>query len=517
MSKLTHRRVNSNFPSGPPTEDIEGQLDRLNQALQVVMKEIEVSSCSRNPSRLSAVNGDYFADEEIKSPSVHSEENFIPDGFEEKIEELLTNIDRNDMIIEDYRSEEMRRNDYMRNVDNQKIKIGCGHDINKIRKEVWLQVKMQKNELLEKEKKNFEDKLLMIDQLKEDYERKRVEVLIGAEKLKLKEELLIQKEKEIRMQRMAFDKHKMLWEQSNGIISEFSIPYATPPPVGHSRAASLNISSFMFHDKSNLGTSKIENKPKSQQVEVLTEHNSPSKSDQLKTLQTELKTLEDQFQHEGRNIGEEVSDIEMKIDSLKNRIATLRGEIAITESNKATRIINSMMVSIQRDAGREDKLKRIELIEQMNKKNNNNPIPKFGEKTLNTSFMPIKIKPLDTKNPENTETTRRFLGNDAPTPRGIGGVRNEKEEAAKSYSEYKKKVFLEKEKELIQREALLQQTWMKIPGAKELIENVNMTLGKLTSEKSILEKERGDFEKEKLEWIRNKEKFIMNSKKDDKK
>ncbi|OMJ80894.1 hypothetical protein SteCoe_18748 [Stentor coeruleus] len=519
MSKQVHRRISSNLPSANTSEDIEGQLDRLNQALQVVMKEIEANSCSRNPSRLSAVNADIYADDEVKSQSVHTEENFIPDGFEEKIEELLTTIDRNEMIIEDYRSEEMRRIENSANQEIHRPKTGCNHDINKIRKEIWLQVKLQKNELLEKEKKSFEDKLVLLDQLKDDYERKRVEITIVMQKLRKKEELLNQKEKDVRMQRMAFDKHKMIWEQKNGIESGQTVPYVTPPPIGHSRAASYNITTNIFSEMSNFGAkSKANNKIDSKLMEPIVEiqGNSPSKPDQLKHLQGELKSLEEQL-GEGRKAEGEVSDIEMKIDSLKNKIATLRGEIAINESNKATKIISSMMVSMQRDVGRDEKLKRIELLEQMNKKNSSIVNTRFGEITAFSTPSSSRIKPLEAKSSDNTETTRRFLGTDAPTPRGAASIRNEKEEAVKTYSDYKKKILIDKEKELSQRETLLQQTWMKIPGAKELIENVNLTLSKLTSEKSILEKERDDFEKERLDWIRNKEKFIMNSKKDDKK
>ncbi|OMJ87225.1 hypothetical protein SteCoe_11066 [Stentor coeruleus] len=520
MSKQVHQPISSNIPSANTSEDIEGQLDRLNQALQVVMKEIEANGCSRNASRLSAVNADIFADDEVKSQSVHSEENFIPDGFEEKIEELLTIIDCKEMIIEDYRSEEIRRIENSAHQETHRPRTGCTHDINKIRREIWLQVKLQKNELLEKEKKSFEDKLVLLDQLKEDYERKRVEIVIVIQKLKQKEDLLNQKEKDIRMQRMAFDKHKMLWEQKNSIESGPTIPYATPPPVGHLRAVSYNITTNIFSEGSNSRTKsnaldKFDGKIMQTVVEM--QANSPSKPDQLKHLKGELKSLEEQLEKQGRNPQGEISDIEMSIDSLKNKIATLRGEIAINESNKATKIINNMMVSMKRDIGRDDKLKRIELLEEMNKKNSSVVNTRFGEITSFSTPNPIRIKPLDVKTSDNPETTRRFLGVDAPNPRGAVAIRNEKEEASKSYADYKKKILIDKEKELSQRETLLQQTWMKIPGAKELIENVNLTLSKLTSEKSILEKERDDFEKEKLDWIRNKEKFIMNSKKDDKK
>ena len=216
MSDNSHRRTSSLIQmTSQDDEDIEGQLDRLNQALQVMMNDIETTNISRNPSRLSVINSELFADNEQNNLTFHSEENFLPEGFEEKIEELLVCIDRNFMVIEDYRSEDMRRDSYRQacsdiNQENINEKYSCGHDINRLSKEIWHQITLQKNEQNEKEKKKFEEKLENLDLLKEEYLKKRSELMSGFEKLKAKEELLEKKEKEIRAQRMAFDKHRLL-------------------------------------------------------------------------------------------------------------------------------------------------------------------------------------------------------------------------------------------------------------------------------------------------------------------
>lgn len=510
MSKQINRRINSGYLS--PSEGVEGQIDRLNHALQVVIKDIEASSCSRNPSHLSNFNTEIFTDEDAYCPSIYTEDLYIPDNLEEKIEELLIRIDRNEMINEDFRSEELRKIES----ESNKTEPLHNYDINKIRKEIWLQIKMQKDELLEKERKTFQDKILFLDQIKEDYERKRMEIVIGINKLRDKEDILNQREKDIRMQRMAFDKHKMLWEQKNGIPSEHfasdSVPHLT-----HARASSYSIISNMLNE-SNPPSSRqkfninVGNKPKILPVEVPEDKNVSTKPELLKSLQYELKVLESKKHQKIRIDDQETFDIEMRADSIKNKIATLRGEIAISESSKATRIINSMMVSIKNDAGRDEKYKKIEMLEHAHKKNSRIVSARLGEKTSAAGNPGVKVKSLEGKMNENTETTRRFLGTDITASRGIIGMRNEKEEVGKYNIEHKKKMLMDKEKELFHREALLQQTWMKIPGAKDLIENVNLTLSRLTNEKSILEKERDEFEKDKVEWIKEKEKIIANAK-----
>ena len=45
---------------------------------------------------------------------------------------------------------------------------------------------------------------------------------------------------------------------------------------------------------------------------------------------------------------------------------------------------------------------------------------------------------------------------------------------------------------------------MRVPGARELIENVNLTLSMISNEKSAFYNQRDDFDREKKEWLRSR-------------
>ena len=68
--------------------------------------------------------------------------------------------------------------------------------------------------------------------------------------------------------------------------------------------------------------------------------------------------------------------------------------------------------------------------------------------------------------------------------------------------------LIKREKELLKRELLLQETWMKIPGSKELIEVVNLTLAKLKEQKEELDNERESFEQEKINLFKLRDKVL---------
>ena len=109
IARQNHKRASSGFPVAPPEEDLEGQLDRLNQGLQLLMNEIEATSCSRNPSSLSMLDSQHLPEEDRQSDSSNSEDNLLPAALEARLEEFLLSNDRNQMIIEDFLSEEFRR------------------------------------------------------------------------------------------------------------------------------------------------------------------------------------------------------------------------------------------------------------------------------------------------------------------------------------------------------------------------------------------------------------------------
>lgn len=428
-----------NFPLAN-SDDLSNHIDRLNQALEGVMKEIEASSCSRNASRLSIVNSELITEDF----SEDSEENRAL--YDNTIERLLQTIDRQQMTIEDLFSEEKRRISFPEPKERT-----CGHDLNKIRKEVWLQVKMQKNEQNERERKKFEEKLEALDDLQADYIHKRKELVHGIETLKVKEKLLNEKEKivnekekEVRNQRLWMDKMKI--ELENGKTKE----------VSHSRRSSY---SYL---------------PEVDPIKTIEESKGSvcSKQDQIRNLQNEIKVLEDRKSRCG---GEEVYELEMKIESFKGKIAGLRSEIAISESCKATRIMSSMMNSIKNEVNRVERNARMELIEAANK---------------NLNFARPKqeiVKPSIEHRPEPKLKEVKVIEYGAPVPKG----------------------FIEPIKTKVSslKEFCSQAEVIKLPGAKELIENVSLTLNTLNNERLIFDKEKEEFNKEKIEWIKNKDRI----------
>ena len=333
-----HRRcVSSKSPEFEEPEEISDKIDRLNFALEQVMKEIEISSASRNASRMSTVNLELYQDSVFHTEE-ESEEPLFQSNYEETIEKLLQKIDRQQMIIEDLASEDKR-------IVVKDRQPACGPDINKVHKQIWLQVSKPKADLVDKERTKFETELKKLDELKDDYYNKRREILLGIEKLKIKEQLLDEKEKQLRMQRLTFEKQKLVWEQEHGIESKPALIELSSGKSNHCRSASFSYS--LVQD-----TIKGDSKSKHLPMEIKPEQFSPSKLDQLKIYQNELKAVEDLVRGSKEQRNEEN---EMKMENLRNRIAALRGEIAISESSKATRLINCMMVSLQREVKRDEK------------------------------------------------------------------------------------------------------------------------------------------------------------------
>ena len=72
-----------------PDENIEGQIDRLNLAVQHLMQGIELSAMTpRNPSQLSIVSHPEWIDEE----SEESLEFGMPQDLEYRLEEILLQL-----------------------------------------------------------------------------------------------------------------------------------------------------------------------------------------------------------------------------------------------------------------------------------------------------------------------------------------------------------------------------------------------------------------------------------------
>jgi hypothetical protein len=518
MSKHLHRRNNSSFPEAPATEDVGGQIDRLNSALHMMMQEIEHGvHSSRVSSRVSVLNSEVRLEDE--NFSFESDNPHLPPDFEERIEELLLTLDRNQMIIEDYRSNELKR-DYLKITDSYK---STHYDIFQIRSEIENKLKTQKQAIFEIDKNKYEEKLEELNFIKEDYLKKRKEIISGFEKLNIKEQLLEQKEKDLRASRMAFDRHRFLWDQShkdnelkasnhNPLPSNQTfIPSNLNPiasgqnPLRSSAPLGMNMKDYIKNATNVLSEKAI---------------NPDNQFNSIEEYQNQLKTLEQEFANVSHILDYDTSRLEIQIDKLKNKIAALRGEKVIFESNQSTKIVNNLMASIQKQVGKENlSTKRSQLLEIIKKQD-----PTLSSAKPDDTNSVFSVKTLEQKLPETSQTVKRFLFSDAPTPIGINTPkriltpkkiltpRSETNNHYKLYLENKKKALIEKEKELNQREILLQQTWMKLPGAKELIDNVNMTVNRINLEKRALESQREDLEKEKLEVFKAKQILIANIK-----
>ena len=85
-----------------PEENLEGQLDRLNFAVQHLMQGIELSSRTpRNPSSLSIFSHRDWPEEDKEEATEYG----VPEEFEAKLEEILLQLDRSQMTVEDFWSE----------------------------------------------------------------------------------------------------------------------------------------------------------------------------------------------------------------------------------------------------------------------------------------------------------------------------------------------------------------------------------------------------------------------------
>ena len=220
-------------------EEVTDQIDRLNYALQQVMDGIANGSYER-PTRMSITSADWMENESEDSLD-------IPDNYQSKLEELIQDLDRSKMALEDLWSDQIRQIvklslnkseiNYILNQlktlssDNQLVlKLGTetfsltldksevpafkdptitensiiefGHDIMKIRKEITLDVerslKAKKNQLIEEARKNFEIQLGKFEQIKTEYEEKLKECILYSTQLEIREKNIELKELEIK-------------------------------------------------------------------------------------------------------------------------------------------------------------------------------------------------------------------------------------------------------------------------------------------------------------------------------
>ena len=338
---MNHRRCYTNVPQEVQNEEVTCQIDRLNYALEAMMKEIEISSVSRNPSRRSAFNGDLYGDITIRSDDEDDEE--LPTKYSHTIETLLLGLDRQQMQIEDFWSEQKRK--VIPNNSNSKFCNHCAKNAENLRSEIWQELSSFRSAQHERDRKKFEENLSVLDEIKLAYNQKKNEVMIASAQLKMKEKLLLEKEKELRDQRLTFDKQKIIWEKENGTSVK-------PEPIKpNDRSVHQRASSFSYISSPITQTPEKAKKPDNAEGYM-------EKQQRLQNLQNELKELT----KESPNASGDV-----KIESVKNQIARLRADLAMSESSKTTRLINNVMISMQKEAQRDDKGKKLAIANIFNK------------------------------------------------------------------------------------------------------------------------------------------------------
>ena len=327
-------------------ETLEQRLDRINTALQNTMQEIETAGdTTLNQSRFSHMHMHSYTTSychfEWLDPEIDtSVEIKLPDGLEERFETVLQSLDRTQMLVEDFWAENIRNTsecksksddieDYISKLERENRELRRGESHNK--KNVILNLKRGPN--LEQERKNFEERLAQLDGLDDFYKLRHKQLTQAQESLKIKEELLAQKENDLRLSKLDFEKTRLAWEKSivsntmrqntfkssdSGIGSEFPMEEA-PPPLAMT----------------------------------------PNRGKQIGELQQELKKYEIKFRELSND--QERSKAITFIDQLKNKIAGLRGEQAIFESVRSCKLIKSMKRTVENEVNHEENLRKINL------------------------------------------------------------------------------------------------------------------------------------------------------------
>ncbi|OMJ92608.1 hypothetical protein SteCoe_4618 [Stentor coeruleus] len=476
----------------PPEEDIEGQIDRLNFAVQRLMQGIELSAQTpRNPSQLSFTHPAWL-DEEEQENSIDA----IPADLEAKFEEILLVLDRTQMINEDFWSEQCRRESNRLSLENESYVLKLEKENMLLRSRQALPrsdftLTLRRNSYLETEKRNFEEKLSQLDKLNEEYQARNQSILKVQESLRVKERWIDQKEKELRVSWQNFEKTKQEWEVNKANNTGYMSKSPTKPPIRQEKSIIVLKKDEFSLDRPELLTTHQGAPPPNAPETPL------SKQKSLTTLQNELKEFEDILGSITDPV--EHSKLVMKIDQIKNKIATVRGQMALFQSNRSSRLISNMMKTMEKEVSYEEN-KRKQQLERYSKK----AVAKVPEDNIRQTQI------------INNETTRRVISNDnAPVTNTSSNLQtvnkvmvNQKLNDEKQLLDFRKEMLNKREKELAQRESQLQETWMKIPGSKELIEIVNRTLFKLTEQKNELDNEREIFEKEKVEMLKVRDKLM---------
>ena len=333
-------------------ESLEERLDRINVALQNTMQELDESSHHmRNQSLISYLHSYTNSYCNFDMLELDHQPDRSKASIEENIEELLLDLDRAQMQVEDFWVESSRKLSKPIDADTERYIIKLENENKRLRnlnsKQGASKVEVKQNLKLEQERKNFEEKLSELDYLVSTYKTKHTQIAVLEENLRTKQTLLDQKENQLKSAKADLDKSKKAWEQS--------VVNRTVNSVGYESKKGMSLE---------LG---IEEAPPPNLTTT------PVRASELESLQQSLKIHEMKFR--SMNDGEEKSRLVTMIDQIKNKIATLRGQQVMIQCNRSSRIMTDMKRTIEKEVNYEEYLRKSNL-ERFSVKGSNRNTPK---------------------------------------------------------------------------------------------------------------------------------------------
>ena len=476
------------------SEGVEDQLDRLNFALQLVLKGITDGPFhNRNPSSaVSYTTSDAWNEGNVSDNSSSLD---LQCGYETKIEELLSDQDRYLMTIEDFLATEIRRQPKLEYSQSELLSLIS--QLERIKSGECLEIfigsynfnvvntgdsinfssvaRKHDAEYISRLEKEIEDlrKNDSSSAMSSSMEGDEVCALCGVDALRLKKEIKLELEGDFKKRKNeALERERANLDLQLEELDKLKDSYLAKCKELEQNTKSLQRKRIEI-EKSELELAKrkseFERKKKDWENKLLSSTKdfeppqekmfSPSKFTE-EELQLQLNDLKSQLS------GSNDSKIVMKIGQIENQLARYRTEKALSEcSKKNSRVLYSLVKTFDKETS-QDEHKRKQALDKATKK----------YQIESTE----KIKRQDS----SSETQRN--------------KRNE--EVAKQMLDKKYELLLQREKELQDKERYLQETWMKVPGAKDLIDVIQVTVDHLNQSKVKNESTLGKLEQDKANF-----------------
>lgn len=481
----------------PQTEGVDEQLDRLNTALQYMIKDItEGSNHIRDPSisRVSIAPSDFWNE---KSFSEQSESFDLKEEYENKIEELLQEQDRLQMTVEDFHATEFKRMIKIDYTDQEighlielieKAKSGQNTDFNLGAYRFFLakcgesisatflarQTDAERIAKLEKEIEEMK-RTDSSSALSTSQEGEEICTACGVDSVRLKKEIKIELEQEYKKRKNeAIERERANFEAQLEELDSLKDSYLQKNKEVQvlsksleRRKAELEKKEFELANRKSTFEKK-KHEWETRMVTSVNEFQAPS-SDELfspskfskEELEIQLKELKDQY------LENNDSKLAMRINQMETQLTKYRTEKAILDSNvRNSRVLSSLVKTFDNETSQEEN-KRKKLLERLHKRYQ-------GGSKDRTKYEEIK---------RTEELTRQML-------------------------EKKHEVLLHKEKELQEMEKYLQDSWKKVPNASNLVEVIQVAVEHLNQNKVENEININKIEQDKLNLRKVHEKLL---------